>query len=256
MSQKTTYLEQGTGPPLIFLHGIGVTAVGWRYQLDEFSADYQTIALDLPGYGGSEPLPQVTFPNLARWLHEFLTAQQLEQPILVGNSYGGMIVQEYQALYPGQTRAAVLTGTSPAFGRKEGDWQQKFIRARLAPLDEGKTLADLAPQIVRGLVGSEAIAEGIALAQESMATVSNETFRAAVRCLVEFDRRENLGQIDIPCLLLVGAEDTNAPPAVMEKMAAKIAGASFRCLPRLGHLAHLEDPARFNAELRTFLDKT
>ena len=150
------YLEKGQGPALVFLHGIGGNAATWRYQLDEFADAYRLIALDLPGYGHSEPLPAATFPGYAQWLYNVLAAHQVNKPVLVGHSFGGMIVQEYLALYPGQTRAVVLLGTSPAFGRQDGEWQQKFIKARLGPLDEGKTMAELAPGMVKGLVGSGA----------------------------------------------------------------------------------------------------
>ncbi|MEM7346046.1 MAG: alpha/beta hydrolase [Chloroflexota bacterium] len=247
------FLEKGAGQPVVFLHGIGANAAGWHYQLEGLSDNYRVIALDLPGYGDSDPLETVSFPDYAQWLHEFLTEQQLEQPVLVGNSYGGMITQEYLALYPGRVRAAILTGTSPAFGRKEGEWQQKFINARLGPLDAGKTMVDLAPHIAKGLVGSGGSAEGMALAQTGIAAVPEETFRAAVHCLITFDRRDNLAKIDIPCLLLVGEEDNNAPAPMMEKMAGKISTAQFHCFPKLGHLLHLEDPVQFNQVVRTFL---
>ncbi len=254
MTNNVTFIEKGDGPPLIFLHGIGATAKGWQYQVDAFAADYRPIALDLPGYGGSTILSEMTFPNLTQWLHEFIATHNLEHPILIGTSFGGMIVQTYLAMYPDQTRAAVLTGTSPAFGRKDGDWQKKFVKARLDPLDAGNTMADLAPEMVKNLVGSGAAAAGVALAQQDIGSVSNDTFRAAVLCLVDFDQRENLGKINIPCLLLVGEEDKNAPPPMMEKMASKITNAQFEMLPRLGHLAHLEEPTMFNKVLKDFLD--
>jgi 3-oxoadipate enol-lactonase len=255
MSIHLSYLEQGHGPALLFLHGIGGNAAGWRNQLDEFSRAYRTIAWDMPGYGGSIPLSEPSFSKYAQCLHEFLAEHEIEQPILVGHSIGGMIVQEFLATYPGLTRAAVLYATSPAFGRKDGEWQQQFIRERLGPLDEGKTMAQLAPDIVKSLIGPGATAAGIALATRSMAAVPENTYRATMHCLLDFDRREALGQINIPCLLIAGEVDTNAAPAMMEKMAAKIPGAQFRCLPNLGHLAHMEDPAAFNAILSTFLDE-
>ena len=252
---KFSYQEAGGGRPLIFLHGIGGNADTWRYQLEAFADEYRVIALDLPGYGRSDLLPHTTFPALAQWLHEFIVTHQLENPILVGNSFGGMIVQEYLAAYGGGgLTAVVLYGTSPAFGRKDGKWQQKFIRARLQPLDDGQTMAELAPTIVKGLVGSGATAAGIELARQGVAAVAEETFRTAVMTLVQFDQRANLGNIHLPCLLLVGEEDSNAPPPMMEKMATYIPHAQFVCLPQLGHLAHVENPQLFNDALHLFLE--
>ena len=255
MTLHLSYLEQGHGPALVFLHGIGGNAASWGTQLAKFSRAYRTVAWDMPGYGGSPMLPEPSFPKYARYLHEFLIEHNIEQPILVGHSIGGMIVQEFLVTYPGLTRAAVLYATSPAFGRKDGEWQQQFMRERLGPLDEGKTMVELAPYLVQSLVGPGATAAGIALATQSMAAVPENVYRASMLCLLEFDRREALSQINIPCLLLTGEMDTNSPPAMMAKMAAKIPGAQFRRLPGLGHLAHMEDPAAFNDVLRVFLNE-
>lgn len=255
MPSHIHFLDKGQGQPIVFLHGIGGNAHSWAYQLEALSANHRAIALDLPGFGHATMLPELTFPKLADWLHQFFMAQQLESPILVGNSFGGMIVQEYLARYPNQAQAVVLTGTSPAFGRKDGAWQQKFIKARLDPLDAGHTMADLASKIAEGLIGSAALAEALELTRQGVAAVPDETFRAAVMCLVNFDQRDNLSKINLPCLVLVGEEDRNAPAPMMEKMAAKIPTAEFHCLPGVGHLAHLEAPTTFNNLLRSFLDR-
>lgn len=248
------YLERGQGPAVVFLHGIGGGAASWSYQIEEFGRAYRVIAWDMPGYGASQPAAEYSFPGYTQWLRDFLTERAVERPILVGHSIGGMVVQEYLATHPGGARAVVLYATSPAFGRKDGEWQQQFLRARLGPLDEGKTLADLAPDVVRGLAGSRAKSEGIERAVACMAAVPDETYRAVVLSLVEFDRREGLGKITAPCLLIAGEEDSNAPPAMMERMAARIPEAQYHRLPGLGHLAHLEDPVAFDAVLWTFLD--
>ena len=57
----------------------------------------------------------------------------------------------------------------------------------------------------------------------------------------------------MPVLCLVGADDRNAPPAVMSAMAARIEGAKYRCLPGVGHLAHMEAPKLINPMLVSFL---
>ena len=74
---------------------------------------------------------------------EFTIAQSaLEQPVLVGHSMGGMVVQTMLRRRPDGYRAAVLSCTSPAFGNPAGDFQKKFVADRLAPLDAGRTMAD------------------------------------------------------------------------------------------------------------------
>jgi pimeloyl-ACP methyl ester carboxylesterase len=74
-----------------------------------------------------------------------------------------------------------------------------------------------------------------------------------MRCLVTFDRRDALAAIAVPTLLVAGERDTNAPAAMMERMAAKIPGARFAVISGAGHLANLERPQTFIAVLSEFL---
>jgi 3-oxoadipate enol-lactonase len=71
-----------------------------------------------------------------------------------------------------------------------------------------------------------------------------ETFRAAVAAIVGFEGRDLLPTLDVPVLCIAGERDTTAPAAVMQKMAAKIAGAEFVSLTGLGHFGWAEDPQR------------
>jgi pimeloyl-ACP methyl ester carboxylesterase len=86
-----------------------------------------------------------------------------------------------------------------------------------------------------------------------MGAVPAETYRAAVQCLAGFDERANLGSIRVPVLCLAGEHDRNAPPPMMERMAARIPGARYVCLPDVGDLPNLEAPAAFDAAVFEFL---
>jgi 3-oxoadipate enol-lactonase len=241
-------------PPLVFLHGIGGAARVWRGQLDFFSGRYRTIAWDMPGYGGSAPLPAVSIAALADALQDFL--QQVggaAKPILVGHSIGGMIVQQLLAKHPRVASAIVLAQTSPAFGKPDGDWQKSFIEARLGPLDRGETLASLAPSLVKELVGDDPDVSGIELARDCMACVPEATYRATMLALLGFDQRNTLKDIVVPTLLLSGSKDKNAPAPMMAKMASYIPSANYVELEGVGHLANMERPGTFNAALISFL---
>ncbi len=248
------FYQAGEGIPLIFLHGVGNTGRVWQAQLDHFQAAFCAIALDLPGYGKTPPLAENNFPNLADWLLQTIRENEWRQPILVGNSYGGMIVQEFLARHAGNAQAVVLFGTSPAFGKKDGEWQRNFIKARLQPFKEGKTMAELAPIIVKSLAGSGALPEQLRLAEQDVASVSDEAFQTGILTLISFDQRANLSNIDIPCLVLAGEEDASAPPSMMHKMATYIPNAKFGQMAKLGHIAHIENPPLFNKILHDFLE--
>lgn len=252
------HLENGSGPPLVFLHGIGGSAATFRKQLDHFGArGWRAVAWDMPGYGESPAVDPPTFEGWAAALHGMLAALGAEAPVLVGHSIGGMIVQRYLADVadgPFAARAAVLSGTSPAFGSADGDFQRKFVEARIGPLDAGFTMPQLAQSIVQDLIGDDPDPEGVALAVASMAAIGPDTYRANMRTLVTFEMRRHLPEIRVPTLCLVGEKDGNAPPMVSRKMAAKIPGAEVEIMPGAGHLPNMERPAAFNTAVERFLN--
>ena len=207
----------------------------------------------MPGYGGSGGLDPMSIAALATALRDFLHATDAIRPILIGHSIGGMIVQQALASDPTIASAVGPAQTSPAFGKSDGDWQRAFIAARLGPLDRGETLASLAPSLVAELAGDDPDPHGMALARSCMAGVPEPSYRAAMQALMGFDLRAHLARIRVPSLVLSGSKDTNAPAAMMAKMAAQIPGAVYTELVGAGHLANLEQPAAFNTAIDRFL---
>jgi len=239
---------------VIFLHGIGGAARAWAPQQASFEqADYLPVALDLPGYGARAPIHAMDFDALAEDIEGTIARTELDRPVLVGHSLGGMIAQTMLRRRPRGYQAAVLACTSPAFGNPSGEFQQKFVADRLRPLDAGKTLSELAPEMIDRIVGPQPDPAGRALAVACMGAVSAATYRAAVQCLVGFDERANLGKIEVPVLVLAGEHDPNASPAMMEHMAGKIPGARYVCLKDVGHLPNLEAPHSFDGAILDFL---
>jgi pimeloyl-ACP methyl ester carboxylesterase len=239
----------------VFLHGIGAGAGSFAPQMASFAAaGYRPVALDLPGYGARAPIEAMSFEALAEDVEFAITQRALEKPVLVGHSMGGMVAQTMLRRKPTGYRAAVLSCTSPAFGNPAGDFQKKFVADRLAPLDAGRPMAELAERAAENLMGLHADPAGRALFVREHTAVPEATYRAAVKCLVTFDERANLPEIKIPVLCLAAEHDRNAPAAVLEKMAGKIPGARYVCLPGLGHVPNLEAPRTFDAAIFNFLD--
>jgi pimeloyl-ACP methyl ester carboxylesterase len=249
------YLDRGEGDPTLFLlHGIGGSKEYWRTDLEVFAnAGYRAVALDLPGYGDSATIEPYTLTGVARSLESLIDAIAPKRAVLLGHSMGGMVALEAWAAYPHKIAGLILSGTSPAFGRPDGAWQREFLRERLGPLEEGRSVSDLAPRLVRAMVAPDAKPAGVQRAVEIMSAVRPQTYRSALHALMSFDRRPVLPAISVPTLVLAGELDPNAPPAVMQKMAEKIPGATYECLPRTGHLANLEQPAAFIESIVRFL---
>ncbi len=145
---------------------------------------------------------------------------------------GGMVAQTMLRRRPDAYRAAVLACTSPAFGNADGEFQKKFVADRIGPLDAGKTMADLAPGLVARMVGPAA--EPAGRAHRHRGDERGAASRPIARpCAASsrFDERANLASIRVPVLCLAGEADQTAPAKVMERMAARIPGARFACLP-------------------------
>jgi pimeloyl-ACP methyl ester carboxylesterase len=176
--------------------------------------------------------------------------------VIVGHSLGGMVAQTMLRRQPDRYRAAVLCCTSPAFGSPSGEFQKKFVADRLGPLAAGRTMADLAPSIVDEITGPHPDVAGRASAIEIMRATPNETYAAAIHCIITFDERANLAHIRAPLLCLAAEHDRNAPPAMMQRMAGKIPHAHYTCLSGVGHLPNLEAPRAFDAAVLDFLDET
>ena len=238
---------------ILFLHGIGGARTSFDAQIGAMGPGYRHLAWDMPGYGGSSPLPEMTFPALADAAIRLLDELGIARAHVVGHSMGGMVAQEIAIDHGERVASLVLSATSPAFGKPGGDWQKQFLAARLAPLDAGKTPADLAPAVVAGLVAEDAPAAALGAAVASMCDISSDAYRAALTCLVTFDRRDALDRIAAPCLLIAGEADAVAPAPMMARMAENIPGAQVITIPGAGHLANLETPAAFNAALADFL---
>lgn len=249
--------DQGQQSPangVVFIHGVGGSARVWQPQVETFrAAGYTPLALDLPGYGGRPAIERIDFEEFSEDVEAQIARAGLQRPVLVGHSLGGMIAQTMLRRKPDGYQAVVLVGTSPAFGRPEGEFQKKFVADRLAPLASGKSMPELAAGMINEIIGPAPDPEGRKLAVASMAAVPASTYRACVEAIVMFEERANLGQIRVPVLCLVGEFDRNAPAPMMERMAAKIAGAKFVVLPGLGHLPNLENPAAFDAAVLGFL---
>lgn len=241
---------------LVFLHGIGGGHAAWDRQLPFFKAQgYQTMAWDAPGYGDSPDVTPYSFENVARALGSAIDRLNAGPVVIVGHSMGGMIAQETYAWFPEKIRALALTFTSPAFAGTGSDFTRQFIEARIKPLDLGRSMREIAEKLMPTMHGGSFDPEGLLLAGRVMATVPPETYRKAVAMLTTFDRRAQLPLIKVPTLVLAGGDDLVAPPAMMERMAAKIPGAEYVCLPGCGHLGPMDQPGNFNNALLSFLGR-
>lgn len=254
MVPTVTYESKGAGPEaIVLLHGIGGDARSFALQLDALAPLRRVIAWNMPGYANSPPVASLSFSDLAGALEDLLDRLDIERADLFGHSIGGMVTLEFAATRPERVRSLILCATTPAFGGKDPAFAEQFLKARLAPLDAGKSMAELAQVAIPAVIGEGADAAGVALIQKSMSEIPVGTYRTAIKCLVTFDRRESLPEIEAPALVIAGERDTNAPARTMQKMAETMPNAHYVEIKGAGHLLPNERPGEINRLVADFL---
>jgi len=255
------HLRWGDGQrTVVLLHGVGGGREAWGDKLSGTGAalaeaGLSVFAFDLPGYGESALIEPYNMRSLAAAVAASIDAMGLAPCAVVGHSMGGMVAQELMSVAPGCVAALVLSGTSASFGKPGGAWQTEFLAQRLAPLDAGAGMAALAPGLAMGMASPTAPHDAVARAAILMSGVPEATYRGGLQAIVGCDRRELLADLRVPVLCLAGEHDRNAPPVLMQQMAARIPGAEYLCLAGVGHLANMEAPAPFNRALIDFLQR-
>lgn len=243
-----------TGTTVFLLHGAFGAKEYWRHQIAALvGAGYRVVAWDAPGYGLS-PLPAGFGIDLcAQSLAELLRAQGGPRNVVMGHSMGGMIAQRAWAYASEQIHGYVLSATSAAFGKPDGDWQRDFVRQRVAPLDAGRSIPDYAPEMLKSMMGPRIHGPEVRLLIDTVSLMREDTFRAAVASIAGYEGRALLPTMDVPALCIAGELDRTAPADVMQKMASKMPQGVFTSLSGLGHFGWAEDAAHFNQVVLDFL---
>jgi pimeloyl-ACP methyl ester carboxylesterase len=250
-----SYLEAGSGPPLVLLHGIGSAAASFRYQLDTLSARFRVVAWDAPGYGASMPLAieQPDPSDYAAALDAWLGALGIDRCHLVGQSLGTLIAARFAA----EQRRRVLSLTLASIARGHGmlppPERQRLLAQRLGDLNQ---LGPRGMAAKRGprLLSPEASETMQRMLVEIMARIRADSYAQAARMLSTGDITADLARLPaaLPIQIIVGQADVITPPAGNLEIAAAFPAASVHVIPGAGHALYLEKPEEFNRLVSDF----
>ena len=236
----------------MFLHGLGGSRTSWEPQLTGLRTGFRCIAWDMPGYGASAPVEHLTFAAIADAVARLLDDAGVDRAHLVGESFGGMHALHTALRHPDRVGRLVLANTSPAFGL-DGTDPDAWRAARLAPLDAGRTPADIAEKVLTSVAGSGLSVDMLAMRVAGFARIPSAGLRAAVECLPTHDVRDRLANINAPSLVIAGGLDAETPVAYSRILADGLPDTELVVLDGIGHLAVSEAPHTFNRIVRRFL---
>lgn len=250
-------VAHGAGRPLLLVHGFPLDHSMWQAQIGELARDFRVIAPDLRGFGLSEVTSgTVTMQQFADDLAGLLDALQITEPVVFcGLSMGGYIGWQFVARHR-QRLSALIVADSRAVADNE-----KAAAGRLETADkvEREGTKVVASAMLPKLFPAREIERGapfVKATEAVMLAAPPSGVAAALRGMAQRpDFTGELAKIDLPTLVICGAEDAIAPPAEMKSIAEAIPGGRFVEIAGAGHMAPLEKPAEVNAAIRSFLKK-
>jgi pimeloyl-ACP methyl ester carboxylesterase len=247
------YQRAGSGPPLVLLHGFISDSRTWRHQVEDLSRDFDVVAWDTPGCGKSSDTGEdFSMEQYADCLAGFLDGLGVASAHLLGVSWGGTLGIVYNSRFPGRVSSLVLSG---AYAGWTGSLGAEAAKQRLARcLRESEMPAEewvpsWVPEAFSNTASNQLLDEYASI----MVGFHPVGFRAMSRAVAP-DFRDLLPLVDVPTLLIWGEGDTRSPMNVGQAMCDSIRGARLVVIPNAGHVSSMEQPERFNAEVRTFLN--
>lgn len=236
----------GTGPLVLFLHGIRGNRGNWEQQIDFLAGrGFHAAAWDARGYGSSDdysgPLNfRDHFVGDVLRVAEHFGAGKFH---LVGLSMGGRIARNVALCHPGRLHSLTVVNANPGFNAMSADEVKRFITERKTRTAES----------IRKLLGSNPRKGAYEELVQSIDMIREESYRKTLEASVAQDRDAPLEDIRVPTQIVAGEEDHVYSPDLAQAMSSRIPGAKLVLMKGAGHLANLEQPEVFNQLLLDFL---
>jgi len=263
MSSRLFYKEDGNGFPLLFGHSYLWDAAMWAPQVQALSPSYRCIVPELWGHGRSPLPPAAPYPveRLAEDHWALATDLGLERFAVIGLSVGGMWGVHLALNHPDAVQALVLMDTF--VGPEPEENRLRYFKMMDTVEQAGMIPPPLADLIVPLFFSPVTMQCNPALVNRFREHLTSLP-RAQIPGILSIGRGifsrasvlERLGEIQVPVLVIVGADDRSRPPHEARQMAGMIPGAHLEVIEGAGHISNLEQPERVTALLQAFLQES
>jgi pimeloyl-ACP methyl ester carboxylesterase len=249
---KIHYVEAGSGPVVILLHGLGGNTTNWAFNIAALAQKYRVIVPDQIGFGKSDkPLINYRIATYVDFLDAFLKELKVERASLVGNSMGGWVAAAYTIAHPEKVERVVLVDAA-GFSFAPGFDTGQLIKLNPSTREGMK-------ELVSRVFYNKIIFMSDAFIDSSMVARINAGDGHTIRSITEsIIRREDfldnrLSAIKHPTLIIWGREDGLLPLADGERFKKEIPNSQLIIFEQCGHVPQVEKAADFNAALLNFL---
>jgi pimeloyl-ACP methyl ester carboxylesterase len=258
---QIAYLDEGKGLPLLFLHGIPLAMLTWRFNRKPLASAHRFIAVDMKGYGMSaKPMDGYTLQDHADVIAELIEALDLTGVTLVGNSYGGAVAITLALSHPESIDRLVLinTGGFPSSSHeKEINMRIRIIRIFARLLFDSGTIGRMLfasrlrqAYAQKQLITSDLIDSYYALFRRGS---GERALIETLRCFDEAALAQRIPDISQRTLIIWGAKDHIHPVSNASLFLDAIKNARLEILEGCGHLPHEELPHRVNCLIQDFV---
>ena len=247
---RLRYFVAGAGDPLLLVHGLGGAATNWTLLAPELTRRHRVLIPDLPGHGGSSPLPAV--PNMSAFADRIALLTEREQATpaaVVGHSLGGVVALRMALRHPGHVTRLILAAAAGISSRTR---RAEYALRMVGLVQPGKLISPWRRYVARSprlrelAFGSWSVSDAAAFSPRAAAgflagpPLHTDT-ASAIGALVRDDPREDLGELECPCLVLWGARDPQLPLSDAFDYARRLR-APLRAMADCGHLVIGESP--------------
>lgn len=255
------YEVTGSGPAIVFAHGLGGNHLSWWQQVAHFAPRYTCVTFAHRGFAPSSPLAGGPDPSAyAGDLAALIDHLDLADVRIVAQSMGGWSAVEYAIANPGRLRALVLAATTGTLDHRQ---MQQPERAKLEPWQAECTAKRTRwrEQDIHPAAGARMAAEQPAMhllyrhIDDMNRTLDKDALRARM-VAIRARNPADLAAARCPVLFISNDEDVQIPPFAADAMVRVIPGARAVHIPDAGHSAYFERPAAFNRIVEEFLGST
>lgn len=249
--QKIQYVEAGSGPTVILLHGLGGSWQSWHFNIAALAEKYHVVVPDQIGFGKSDkPFVNYRIRTYVDFLDQFCKQLKIERATLVGNSMGGWIATMFTASFPDRVDKLVLEDAAGYAPPKDFDTRvywglnpttREGMKVLLAKVFYNKAFQTDA-FIDQSIAARLAAGDGYTINSVTESIIRGEDFLDDIAKTIKR-----------PTLIIWGRQDGLVPLAEGERFNKDIAGSKMFVIDQCGHVPNLEKPGEFNAAVLKFL---